>query len=256
MLKDPLALFLIVGAALFAIYAIVVDRPDQIEVSRITQERLVADYAALSGRQPTTAETQRILADHVDDELLFREAIKRGRHLSDAGVRARLIERIKSDIVGLQPDPTEDDLLAFYSQHIDAYRTEPAISFDQVFFAEKPADPTVIIARLDRGEAVAGEDFWMGAKMARYGESMVSSVFGLPFMEQMRELPLKAWGGPLRSDRGWHFVKVYERMPAAVQAYADVRGQVRQDYLSALDKARLSDALGSIRKEYRVKLAD
>lgn len=254
--RDPLTVFLLVGAGFFAAYTLFVDRPDQVDVSRMTTARLVADYAALSGRQPTPAEAGKIVADHVDEELLFREAIKRGLHLSDAGVRARLVERIKGDIVGSAAEPSEDDLLTFYTRHIDAYRTEPALSFDQVFFEARPKDEASVLARLNRGDAVAGDDFWMGAKMARYGESMVSSVFGLSFMERLRGLPLKTWAGPLQSDRGWHFVRVMERVPQSAQGYGDVRGQVRQDYLADIDKARLKAALASMRKNYRVTLPD
>lgn len=254
--RDPLAIFLIVGIALFAGYALVADRPDDIDVSRATTQRLVADYASLSGRQPSPAEARRIVADHVDDELWFREAIKRGIHLTDSAVRARLVERIKGDIAGSAPEPTEDDLLAFYTRHIEAYRTEPALSFDQVFFESQPADGVSLLARLNRGERLAGDDFWMGAKMARYGESMVSSVFGLSFMERLRGLPLKSWQGPLRSDRGWHFVRIMERVPQSTQGYGDVRGQVKQDYLADLDKVRLKSALDAIRKNYRVTLPD
>lgn len=254
--RDPLAIFLIVGVALFAVYALLADRPDEIEVSRATTQRLVADYAALSGRQLTPVEARRIVAEHVDDELWFREAIKRGMHLSDAGVRARLVERIKGDIAGSAAEPTEDDLLAFYTRHIEAYRTEPALSFDQVFFERQPKDGVSLLARLHRGELLAGDDFWMGAKMARYGESMVSSVFGLAFMERLRALPLKSWEGPLRSDRGWHFVRVMERVPQSTQSYSDIRGQVKQDYLADLDKVRLKAALDGIRQNYRIRLPD
>lgn len=254
--RDPLPIFLMIGVALFAVYAFFADQPDDVQISRTATERLVADYASLSGRQPTPAEARRIVAEHVDDELLFREAIKRGMHLSDSAVRARLVERMKGDIAGSAAEPTEDDLLAFYTRHIEAYRTEPALSFDQVFFESQPKDSGSLLARLNRGESLAGDDFWMGAKMARYGESMVSSIFGLSFMERLRGLPLKSWHGPLRSDRGWHFVRVMERVPQATQSYGDVRGQVKQDYLADIDKVRLKAALDGIRKNYRVTLPD
>lgn len=253
--RDPLTVFLCAGLVLFGVDALVAERPEVIDVDRRTQEALFADYATLSGHVPDAAEKRRLLGDHIQDELLFREALKRGVHLSDGVVRARLTERMKTDLGGRPAEPAEDELLAFYASHKAAYTVEPAMSFDHVFFAAAPPDAAAVLARLNRGEAVAGDDFWMGSKLPRYGESMISATFGLQFMQDMRGLPLGKWAGPLTSSRGVHFVRVVQRHAPVVQSYAEVRGQVRQDFNAERAKAALAAEMERIGKSYTVNVA-
>jgi len=254
-LRDPLLWFACGAVALFGVYRLIGGDGPRIEVSAATQAALVDDYTTLSGHPPSAAERAKIIHRYVDDEVLFQEALKRGIHLSDRSIRERMIERMRMALAPQPAEPSEDDLLAFYAAHASAYVAEPAISFDQVYFARPPADPAAMLARLRGGERIAGDDFWMGRQMPRYGESMISGMFGMPFLQALRTSPLGQWQGPILSLRGAHFVRVTARVAPVARSYADVRDLVRQDWITAQANKALESQMQALRHGYTLQIA-
>lgn len=251
-LRDPLLWFAVAGAALFGGWQAFGHRENRIDLSAATQAAMVSDYAGMAGHQPGEAEKQKLIRREVDDEVLLAEGVRRGLHLSDRAIRERIIERMRMELAPHPAEPGEDDLLAFYAEHAGAYVAEPAISFDQIYFARPPADPARVLAQLRAGRPVAGDDFWMGRQMPRYGESMISGMFGLGFLDAIRKQPVGQWAGPVMSQRGAHFVRVNARYAPAPRAYADVRDLVRQDWITAQANRELESALGKLRQGYDI----
>ncbi|HEY0315806.1 MAG TPA: peptidylprolyl isomerase [Sphingomonas sp.] len=250
--REPLTVFVLVGAFFFLLYWAIDGRRETIEVTKPMQASLADDYATMSGHQPGPAEARQLTDTYVADELLFREAVRRGLHLSDRTIKQRMIDQMRFLIAGTPADPTEAQLRRFYARHAPLYRGEPAISFTHVFFSKPPVEPQAILARLDAGMTVAGDDFWMGHTLPQYGESMISGMFGLSFLDALRKAPTGVWEGPVRSSRGYHFVRVDQRMPPVTQTYDQMRDQVRQDYLSSQSGAAISAEVDKLKKGYDV----
>lgn len=255
-LRDPLVWFALAAMALFGAYRLIGGDGPRIEVSAATQAALVDDYTTLSGHPPSAAEKARIIHRYIDDEVLFQEALKRGIHLSDRSIRERMIERMRMALSPQPAEPSEDDLLGFYAAHASAYVAEPAISFDQVYFTRPPADPAAVLARLRAGGTVAGDDFWMGRQMPRYGESMISGLFGLPFLDALRRAPQGQWQGPIMSLRGAHFVRVNARVAPMARSYPQVRDLVRQDWITAQANTVLETQMQTLRSGYKLRIAE
>ena len=57
---------------------------------------LIAGFEARSGRKATADDIARIERDYLTEELLLREALENGLHLSDPSVRARLVEEMRT----------------------------------------------------------------------------------------------------------------------------------------------------------------
>jgi hypothetical protein len=253
--REPLIVFLLIGGGLFLAYHLLHARDGRIEVSHEIQAGLAEDYATLSGHRPGAAEKKMVTDNYIADELLFREAVKRGVHLTDRSIRQRMIDKMRFLTVKQPADPTETQLRSYYAKHPGLYQIEPSMSFDHVFFAQAPENDVEILAHLDAGQAVAGDDFWMGHAMSRYGESMISSMFGLPFLDTLRKAPTAMWIGPVKSSRGWHFVRVNRRFGATRRPYGEVRDQVRQDYLTSASQAALATEVARLKKDYAIVVA-
>jgi hypothetical protein len=230
--RDPFAVFLIVAAAIFALYWATTGHRETIEVSRSVQKSLADDYAMMTGKPPEPAARARLVHDYVADELLFREAVARGMHMTDKTTKQRLIDRVRFMIAGAPPEPAEDVLIGFYAANPSLYRAEPRITVRHVFFEKAPGDAPALLARLQAGGTVAGDDFWMGHELPDYGISMLRGMFGQPFLERLQQAPAGEWFGPVKSTRGWHFARVDGRAGARALPYPEVRDQVRQDYLA------------------------
>lgn len=256
LLREPLFAFLVIGALLFLGYRVQQSRAaEPIVLPAAARAALIADFERLTGRPATAADITRIEQEFVADEVLFREALARGLHLADSTVRARLVEEMRQRITGPLPDVTDEQLVNHYSEHLDRYRAESAASFQQVYFAEPPAEPEALLAQLRSGTPVAGEPFGRGAEFSRYGQSMLRGLFGHSFTEALWTAPVGEWTGPLQSQYGWHYVRVGERLPPALLPFEQVRQQVESDLLvETIDRAvgqHVRDALP--RHEVRIE---
>jgi peptidyl-prolyl cis-trans isomerase C len=239
LLREPLLAFLVIGALLFLEYQLRQSRTaEPIVLPAAVRATLIADFEKMTGRPATTADVNRIEQDFVDDEVLFREALAQGLHLTDGTVRARLIEEMRLRITGPLPELTDEQLVNHYSEHLDRYRSEPAASFRHVYFAERPAEPEVLLAQLRSGTPVAGEPFGRGAEFPHYGQSMLRGLFGQAFTASLWTVPVGEWTGPLQSQYGWHYVRVGERLPPALLPFEQARQQVENDLLvDTIDRA-------------------
>lgn len=101
-LRSPLIHFLLVGMLLFALrdrigLGAAGSAPTEtlrirFDTARIAELR--ADFKSQLGHAPTAAELDRLIAQAVDEELLFREAITRGLQEGDDGVETRLAQKM------------------------------------------------------------------------------------------------------------------------------------------------------------------
>lgn len=252
--RDPLVAFMAVGVALFGGYSIIerAQKPPIVFTPQVEQA-MVGEYEALVGRPATAADKARIKRDYLAEELLFREAIDRNMHLTDGETRKRLVDKVRYLIAGAPPEPSEEQLVNHYADNLAQYRGEPRTSFTQIYLAQKPADAALLLTQLNAGETIAGDDFWLGRSFPRYGDSMVRGIFGQPFVATLKAAPEGRWFGPVRSPRGWHFVRKSESIASAMIPFPAIRDQVRQDYMIAHSNAAIDKALSGLKEKYDVE---
>jgi len=252
-IRDPLFVFVVAGVVLFAAYAALQSRgAEPVRLPATTRAALIADFETLTGRSAVAGDIARIEREYVTDELLFRDAIDSGLHLTDGEVRRQLVEKMRLRVTGLLPDPTDEQLVHHYSENLDRYRSEPAVSFEQVYFRSRPPDAAKVLARLQAGEAIAGEPFPQGRSFPRYGRSILRGMFGQPFVDALWAAPLGDWSGPVESQHGWHYVRAKERLPEALLAFDVVRSQVENDFLVALIEQAIERRVAELERRYEV----
>jgi hypothetical protein len=170
-LTEPLSIFVLVAVAIFgynawsgstdASDALAAGDADVVVIDDATVAMLQENFTWLEGRRPSEAETQTLISQWVDEEVLFREALAQRMHLSDSKMRAHLVEKVRMLWAG-SPEPVDEaELLDFYMQNMEQYYTEPTLSFTQVYFEQLPTDPETILATLQAGGSVNGEAFWL-----------------------------------------------------------------------------------------------
>ena len=160
-LRDPLLMFVVLGAVVFALYYSVEDASQEVvELSEINRKVFAEQFEMLTGREATAEDREKIESDYIQEEVLFREAIKAGMYLTDPEVRSKLIEEMRYQVTGAIPEPEETELVAYYLEHIDRYFVEATYSFRHVYFEQLPENADAILAQLQAGEEVAGDEFW------------------------------------------------------------------------------------------------
>lgn len=255
LLKDPVTLFLVAGLGLFLVYELLGgEETTDITLGAATLAVLVQEYESLTGKKADASLRQQLVDDYYRREVLFREGLREGLHLSDAELREAIIGRMQQRVSGALPDPTEEELVNYYAGHMDRYYAEATISFEQVFFQQKPVEGDAVRARLETGETGIGDAPPGGAIYPDYGESMLRGLFGDTTVTLLRTAQPGRWVGPLESVRGWHFFRVTDRQAPRPMAFAQVYEQVRLDLQTQALNRRVAEFVESRRSRYPMVL--
>jgi peptidyl-prolyl cis-trans isomerase C len=254
LVRDPLFWFFILGGGCFAAYAVAVESRRVIEVPLSVQAQLIQDHELLIGRKPSDDEFKLLLGRYVDDEILFRESLQEDMHTGDMKMKQRLIEKMRFLLTPPVSDPSDTDLVNFYAENQRYYYTEPKYAFVQTFFSTPPENPAGILERLRVGEAVKGDEYWLGERLQTYDESMVRATLGQPFVESLRSAEKKQWIGPIQTARGWHFVRVEEIIEPHVMQFVDVREQVLRDWLDDKRSASVNARIAMLKEKYDIEV--
>lgn len=253
LLTDPLLWFLLLGGGVFLLWDRLAPAQEAIVVTPRLEASLVADFLLLEGRPPTEGERETLVARWVEDRILFLEALDRGLHRDDPRIRHRLVDKLRFLLTEEPPDPTEAELRAHHAAYGDRYRTDPQLTFTHRYFPEPEAVPEDALARLQAGEDVPAEPFWLGDRFQRYDAATLRTLFGVAFVQAVAAAPEGRWTGPLRSTRGVHFVRLEALAPPEAIPFERAREQVRLDWIEARRRESLETRLAELRAGYRVE---
>jgi len=249
-LKEPLFHFLLLGAAIFLCYNLLLTRnrsaPDQIVITMGQVEHLAAGFAKTWQRPPTPEELAGLVRDRVREEVYYREAMALGLDQDDTIIRRRLRQKMEfiSDDIAAQSEPSDEELNAYLSTHRDAFRIEPRFSFSQVYLnpdrrgANLERDTQQLLEQLNQGSdeidpATLGDSTLLAYRFTNESASEVASQFGKEFAAGLSELTPGRWQGPVRSGYGVHLVLLMERTEARLPELAEIRDLVRRDWQNA-----------------------
>lgn len=246
LVREPLVQFLAVGAALFAIQSSAgagsEDRPaapdTRLIVAASTVEGIARDQAARTGRAPGDAELRDLTDRWVDDEVLYREALRLGLDKGDPIVRRRLVQKMQflSQDLAQVAEPTDAELEAWLAARPEV-RTPGRVTFEHLFFSRDRRgevareDAAVVLLALQDGTRVEGkgDPFVHGKRAVARSEADLAAQYGASFARAALEAPEGAWSGPLESSFGWHVVRVTERSDERAATLEEVRGRVRRE---------------------------
>jgi hypothetical protein len=216
-LSEPLLHFLIIGLALFALYAAVKDGSREATAIVVGQgqiETLRTGFERTWQRVPTPEELKSLIEGYVRDEVLYREGVALGLDRDDSLIRRRVRQKVEFLTESMQgvPEASDTALHAYLDRHGDRYRADPRFTFEQVYLGA---------ARLTQ----------LDERMEHATFTEVARVFGRRFAVALAEAPLGTWQSPVASEYGLHRVQVIERVEARVPALAEVRELVKRDWL-------------------------
>lgn len=269
-LREPLVQFLLLGAALFSLYALVAKdadtRRDRIVIDAGQVTRLAQQFQRTWMRPPSRAELDGLIEDHVQEEILYREALALGLDRDDLVIRRRLRQKmdfLNQDIVE-QRQPTEAELQAFFNTHQDKFRLPERLSFSQVYVNPGKRGPdslqqaATILADLNRNAPAAslGDATLLPGEMNGSTPGEIAKIFGDEFSAAIEKIPVSGWAGPITSSYGLHLVRVTARESGKTPLFADVRPIVEREW-SAERRVEANRAFyAALRKRYEISIID
>ena len=262
-LKDPLAVFLLLGVVIFAVDAWGPDPDDEvINVGVLDIARLSDQWRAQMGRDPTETELAGLVDAHVREEMLVREALRMGLDANDVIIRRRLAQKLTfltEDLALLEP-ATDAQLAEFFEADVERYRVPARFTFSHIYFSPDRRET----ARADAAAALPevtednwrtiGDPFMLRRTYAHVTVGDIRKDFGTAFSEALPRLEGDGWVGPVESGYGFHLVRIDRRTASRLPDFAEVRERVAVDY----DSKRRSDANDSyyetLAAQYRVDI--
>ncbi len=262
----PLVLFLAVGALLFALdswrdrYGY---KAQHIEVAAAKIDRLERSLKKRYGRQPSRDELNAELKAYIDEELLYREALKLGLHQSDEIVRRRLAQTMAFIIEGKADLETPEDnpLRAFYDKQKTGSKVTARVDFRQLFFnsdrrkGRAEQDATKALEKLKLGEvaqAAIGDAFILGQNFRGYSEAKLVETFGREFADAIAETGPNQWAGPFSSMYGSHLVLIEGRTQVKAPGFEKQRAQLINAWRIQRRREIREQALDQLRQEYDI----
>ncbi len=268
-IREPLLHFLLLGAIIFVLHGVVsrhrTDNPGEIVVTAGTVENLTTGFARTWQRPPTEDELKGLLRDYIREEAAYREALVLGLDRDDMIVRRRLRQKLEflSDASSAQTEPSESDLQRFLQAHSDRFRREPVLSFRQIYFnPQLHRDVKLAAAQVARRMAQrgspedvpkVGDPSLLAPEFQSVSLADLKKTFGDGFAAAMLNAPIGAWYGPVESGYGLHLVYATQRSDAIMPSLAEVRGELRREWMEEERKQATDRMYESMLKRYTVR---
>jgi len=248
-LKSHLFWFILLGASIFAVDSIRSRDSDEIVVDEGVARRIAALWEMQMQRPPDREELDGLIHSWIDEEILYREARKLELDREDVIIRRRLVQKI--DFIAEESaveEPSDESLKRYFDEHAEKYRLPVRYTFSQVYF-RAATDARKILDKLAAGQdwRQVGEVGMASPSWSSQSERDITNAFGKSFTRGIESLqPGTNWQGPIRSEFGWHWVRLEERLDAAPATFESVRDRVLNDYLY--------DARSNARQQYLDRL--
>lgn len=269
--REPVVHFLILGAAIFSVWALVgpsetdeTTAPHVIEVTPERVETLVDEFERTAGREATAAERDTLVDEWLREEVLVREARALGLDRRDRVVRRRLVqlmEIVLDDALAL-PTPDEATLRTWVEANPGLYQRPARVSFRHVFIEpSRHDDPAAkagaLLEALEGGASWRDlGDAWTRARsLDDRSRSRVQADFGTSFLE-IFDVPAGTWTGPIESSFGLHLVKVTERSDAGSATFEEIRDRARRDWRAEQRRIARRDAVQALLERYEIRRTD
>ena len=267
--REPLVHFVLIGAAVFAAFALFSDGDeaetrDRIVVTEGRVRQLAQIFAKTWQRPPTPQELRGLLDAFVKEEVYYREAVKLGLDRDDTLIRRRMQQKME-----FLSEPGEEALAAddvalqdYLDSHKDTYRVDPKLAFEQVFIKVKASEEDAAgraaeaLQALKAGgdPAVFGDATLLPKNIPLSPLRAIERDFGEAFSKGLEAAPLGDWTGPVRSPFGLHLVRVSKREDGYDPKLDEVQAAVLRDWRNLKRQEYEAQAYDKLRAKYEVVL--
>lgn len=273
LVREPLLQFMVLGALIFVASGLI-GRSDSATKSQIIVDdalvgRMAALYEKQMGTMPDDVQLKTLVDNYVEEEVLYREALRLNLDQQDEIVRRRLVQKMRFLAARSFDDPTDDDLRAFYDSHQKDFEEPARVSFRHLYFSPDKDGADAAKARAEAAlqllnadcEVVEGttesDPFPLQMDYASLGPLDAVQLFGNTQMADalFAEKP-GGWTGPFASGYGWHLVYVSDRVPAHVPPFEEVEDKVRRAYEQDSSERQTREAIEAMAAKYDILRED
>ncbi len=268
-IREPLVLFLVLGAGIFLLFSFVGDRqvfvPDEIVVDAGQIERMSQAWRKTRMRPPTQPELEGLIEDYIQEEIYYREAVALGLDQDNSVIRRHLRQKMEflSKDIAAQKDPEEEELQEYLDTNPDLFRQSARLSFRHIYFnrdmrgAATDDDAYAVLATLNGAgiatdTGAAGDSLMFPGEFDLASEREIADQFGRIFIGQLLSLKTGQWSGPVESGFGLHLVFIEEHIESQVPTLDSIRDAVVREWREARRQEFNAAFYDGLRQRYSV----
>lgn len=254
--REPLFHFILIGAVLFGVDALIAgqaDDPNRIELDQQVDAEARQAFEAARGRAPDAAELKALRQVWLDNEVLYREGLALGLDKGDKSIRERVIFKALSMVDSNTKRPAFDDkaVREWFEKHRSRYDIPQRFNFQEAVLSGEISEATVrsFVSALNSGttpEVQAGLRVFTDRPHANIVDS-----YGEEFATALESSPAGEWRA-LQTKSGWRAMRLEAVVPAEAADYEQLRGVVTQDWTDALMSEQRSAAVAALAKKYTI----
>ncbi|MGI9471635.1 MAG: peptidyl-prolyl cis-trans isomerase [Rubripirellula sp.] len=255
LIREPLVHFTVLAAAILAANAwFAKDERETIAVSKAMVDDLIRIHQELQPRPVTESLRQELVESFVEDEILIREAYRRGLD-RDGIVRKHLTMKMRALLAEDVDEPTSEELRRYFLERQKDYESPSSVVFEHIFYPAEVSPDEGLLEELRSGakyEQFGQSLGTLGRGVRPYAQKELAFFVDSAFAEQVFAITTDEWTGPIESSRGTHFVRVVEKTPARPAEFKEMEAYLREDWEYAQIRQGISDKIDELRDQYNI----
>ena len=260
-MKQRLFIFLLLGILILTVDIIFNDENEnKITIFESEINSLIGTWVEQVGRDPTVQEVEGIIKQLIDEEILYREAVKLGLDKNDIIIKRRLAQKI--GFLRQESEttlPTNTEVQDYFQINAERYEVDERLTFTHIYFSEGDESlqkAKMALKSIQSGESDSnfGEPFLLGKNFSSKTISEVERSFGQSFAEDIQSVDIKSWSGPIISEYGSHLVYLNSASKAFTPELEDVKNLVINDIVLERQNNAVKEYLKELRSAYQIEI--
>jgi peptidyl-prolyl cis-trans isomerase C len=247
----------------------VIARVGSVEFTVAELDRRLAELPPYVQQQFSGLEGKKAFLDRlIEEEVIFQAARQAGyetdpdlKRTLEAVKRRTMIQKYYSEDIEGAVEVPEEEIVAYYDEHDEQFQKRARVKFRHVMTNTRSEANTA------RNRIMAGEDI---ASVARdvsvdqatkqaggltraiaLGDDLPGAGMSAEFIEGLFEWKVGEVAGPLRSDKGWHVLRIEDKEEAGLKPLDDVRDDIERSLKPAKTREYYDAVLAQLKERFK-----
>ena len=231
------------------------DDENVIYVSDNDIDFLVSTWNDQMQRPPNEEELKSIIENFIQNEVLYREALKLNLDRGDIIVKRRLVQKLgflkQEEGVKI---PNDKELKEYFNENKVEFRIPKRLSFNHIFFSKESRSLEEVRQYLVN-KNIKSDPFLLGRNFSDKTIRQIRRDFGDKFAASLDELTVLKNDLIIESIYGWHIVNVSNIENSYLPEFNSIRDKILDTYLLVKKDEVLKKYTEELIKSYDVSLS-
>jgi peptidyl-prolyl cis-trans isomerase C len=255
LMREPTVHFLFIALFIFSLYAITQSGNENLlEIDQREIDARIFMQELSRGEELSLEQRELVTAFYIEEQILVREALSMELD-NDERIHDILAQKMRHVLSGNIIQPTDAELREYFQENSIRFETPASLTLDELVFDSRDPLADSIVAALRQGaDSATLLSMSQGtvAPLPNVNSVDLANIFEQEFADQVLAADLNQWQGPYVSNRGQHWLRVIEHIPAGIPALDEIADLVRLEWISTEEESRLQQEVDKLWNEYTI----